>query len=114
MMPPAALRCSTASWVVGVVARPMSTTSRPAALTPAAAASRTMGPVTRASRPITTGPSPGRLRASAAENRVTIDGSSESPTMPRTPATEIIRVLGMMRDDTRGSTPGEARRVSSA
>ena len=114
MTPPAAFRCSTASCVVGVVARPMSTTSRPAAFTPAQAARRTMGPLTRASRPITTGPSPGRLLASAAEKRATIEGSSESPTMPRTPATEIMRVLGTMRDDTRGSGPGEASRTQRA
>ena len=54
-----------------------------------------MGPVMRASRPITTGPSPGMDRANAAEKRATMLGLSESPTMPRTPATEIMSLLGM-------------------
>src|ERR1044072_8429019 len=103
MTPPAAPRCSTASCVVGVVASPMSMTSRPAAFKPAQAASRTMGPVTRGSGPVATGPSPGRTRANAAEKRATTAGSSESPTTPRTPATEIMSwVLGMTGDDTRG------------
>ena len=89
MMPPAARRCSTAIWVVGVVARPRSTTSRPAAMSPAATARCTIGPERRASRPTTTGPSPSSA-ANAAEKRDSTGGVSDSPTMPRTPATLII------------------------
>src|SRR5262249_1945338 len=90
MIPPAARRCPTASWGVGVVARPRSITSRPAALSPAATASRTMAPEGRASRPTATGPG-GSPAAKAAANSTSTGGVSDSPTTPRTPATEIIR-----------------------
>src|SRR5207237_2684954 len=70
-------------------------------------------PEVRASRPITTGPS-SSSRANAAAKRASTGGVSDSPTMPRTPATLIMRPLVFMggglryatrRDGTKPSAP---------
>src|SRR5438477_11463148 len=68
----------------------MSITSRPAAVSPAVTAHSTIGPERRASRPTTTGPG-GRALANADTNRTITGGVSDSPTIPRMPATLIIR-----------------------
>ena len=53
-----------------------------------------MTPERRASRPTTTGPG-SSPRANASAKRMSTGGVSESPTTPRTPATEIMRELVM-------------------
>src|SRR5262245_43158417 len=89
MIPPAAPSVSTAISVAGVVASPRSATSRPAAVSPAATARWTIGPERRASRPTTISPG-GISAANAAAKRLSTGGVSDSPTMPRTPATLIM------------------------
>ena len=94
-IPPCAAVWRTPSCTVGVGHTPMSTMRLPAESRPAMTACRTISPDVRVSRPTTIRPGPMAV-PNAWAKRVSRTGVSESPTTPRTPEMEILRV-GMAR-----------------
>src|SRR6185295_9273574 len=97
-MPPSALSHLTASCMLGVGQTPRSTTSQPAASSPARTAERIIGPDGRVSRQTRIRPR-SRYVPKLSANSTASSGVKVSPTMPRTPVMPIfsgfIELLGL-------------------
>src|SRR5918996_4430635 len=88
-MPPSAFSHFTANCMLGVGQTPRSTTSQPAASSPAITAERIIGPEGRVSRQTRIRPR-SRYVPNASENSTASSGVNVSPTMPRTPVMPIF------------------------